>query len=432
MTDMRQTLACLLLAGGTLTGGIGMTGCSGNQSPGETISGWFGDMSPPTPSEAARDAFNLYDADKRRRAVTLLSNASWGGEAPYLKTYRLLVDDPDPTVRGAAVAALGRHGTVNDVPTLTRLLVKDDSKVVRWEAGKALQRLHSDEAILPLTQAMGNDNEVDVRIACANALGQYADRRSFDALVAALNDESYAVTVEAAGALHTLTGRDFGQDGGKWWYWAKDTQNLFADQQTYYYPQYDGPTSTWNRLAFWAPDKKEVTPEQPRVTVDAPATITHTTVTPTPSAPPLERAGSPAPTPASTAPVNETSVPPPPPPATIPVPTPTPVQPPAEKPAESAKPLEQPAPAQPPATAEQPAPAQSSAAAEKPAEPQPPAPATATEQPAQPPEAPEAAEAPEAVNPPEAAQPPANPDAPHLPPPPQPKPPYQHRLGAGG
>ncbi|MHB1157939.1 MAG: HEAT repeat domain-containing protein [Phycisphaerales bacterium] len=414
MTDMRQTLACLLLAGGTLTSGIGMTGCSGNQSPGEAISGWFGDMAPPKPSEAARDAFNLYDADKRRRAVTLLSNASWGGEAPYLKTYRLLVDDPDPTVRGAAVAALGRHGTVNDVPTLTRLLVKDDSKVVRWEAGKALQRLHSDEAILPLTQALGNDNEADVRIACANAMGQYADRRSFDALVAALNDESYTVTVEAADALHTLTGQDFGQDGGKWWDWAKNTQNLFADQQTYYYPQYDGPTSTWNRLAFWSPDKKEVTPEQPRATVDAPVTITQTTATPTPApapqtpsnepappARPLERAGSPAPPPVAP--------PPPPPPATTPAPTPAPVQPPAEKPVEPAKPVEQPAPAQPPA------------AAEKPAEPQPPAPATATapaaEQPAQPPES---------------AQPPANPDAPNLPPPPQPKPPYQHNLGAGG
>ncbi len=211
----------------------------------------------PSAAEAARDAFNMYDPDLRRRSVLRLSNADFGGEEPYLKTYRLLIDDPDPTVRAAAVAALGRWGQAGDVPAIVILLARDESSQVRWESAKALQRIHSDQAVTPLLTALENEVHPDVRIACANALGQYPSRAVFDSLVAALNDNDYGVVREARKSLHILTGQSFGDDGRDWWAWAEDTADLFAQQKTYYYPQFDGSPSILQRITF---DKLRTTP----------------------------------------------------------------------------------------------------------------------------------------------------------------------------
>jgi len=106
----------LLLA--VIFAGVGSLGACQSANPATVVNDLLEGIQPEDPSDVARDAFDVYDADKRRRAINQLSTADWGGEPPYLKTYRLLLDDPDATVRAAAVSALGRHGTVNDVPRL--------------------------------------------------------------------------------------------------------------------------------------------------------------------------------------------------------------------------------------------------------------------------------------------------------------------------
>lgn len=257
-------LTCLL---------VSLTGCGGNASASSDksiLAGLVPGFDTPSPGAAARDAFNVYDADKRRRSVVLLSNASWGGEAPYLKTYRLLVDDPDPTVRAAAIAALGRWGDPTDVPALGRLLDEknESSDLVRWEAAKALQRIHDEKAIAPLAQALITDIDADVRQASAMALGQYPSRRAFDALVGGLDDDDFAVVTASAESLKTLTGQDYADDGERWWQWAKDNPNIFADKQTYYYPQYHKRPSMIDRVQFWK-DTSEPTPKQPRTEIAA-------------------------------------------------------------------------------------------------------------------------------------------------------------------
>ena len=211
---------------------------------------------PKSPEQVALDAFNMYDADKRRDAVETLAAADFGGEAPYVRTYRMLIDDPDPTVRGAAVKALARHGDLSDAPLFLRLLQEDEFAFVRWQSAVALQRLHMPESAEPLSVAMLKDEDVDTRAAAAEALGQYPQREVFAALVGALDDRDFSVVAAANKSLKTLTGYDFGSDGSLWLIWAKRNEgDLFAHQQTYTYRPFFTPES---KLKFWSkPDQPE-------------------------------------------------------------------------------------------------------------------------------------------------------------------------------
>ncbi len=237
-----------------------LVGCGGSNSSG--MPDFLKPLFPPSPSEAARDAFNVYDADKRRRAINLLANSSFGGGDQYLRSYRLLIDDPDPTVRAACVAALARHGVPEDVPMLLRYIA-NDSPVVRWEVARALQRLHHADAVDPLIRALAGDEEADVRIAAANALGQYRQQRVFDALIGALSDNDYAVVVEAVSSLQLMTGQQHGENGRAWLKWAQQTENLFEFGKPYYYHGYQKPRSLLERAKFWAPPDTPA-PKRPR------------------------------------------------------------------------------------------------------------------------------------------------------------------------
>lgn len=259
MRRLRRLLVMLIVG---LWLSISSVACTTGPDGSVKTPGFLEGLLPPTPSEAARDAFNVSDPDKRRRAVMLISNAEWGGQPEYVRMYRLLVDDPDPTVRAACLAALGRHGEVSDVSTIVRY-TRDDRKPVRWEAAKALQRLHSDLAIDPLIRLLNEDEHPDVRIAAASALAQYRQRRVFDALVGALNDRDYGVVVEAEKSLHTLTGQRLGLRPDQWIAWAGQQTDLFADAEPYYYPQFDKPPTLVDRAMFWKPGQS-ITPRQPR------------------------------------------------------------------------------------------------------------------------------------------------------------------------
>jgi len=190
----------------------------------------------PTPSEAAMWMFHR-DAEKRRLGITLISNAEFGGESPYLKVYREAVTDLDSMVRAASVRALGMHGNGEDALLAIPLTV-DDSQIVRWEAVKALQRLHHTDAVRALLVAVNTDEDADVRAAAATALGQYAQLRVAESLILSLSDQSLIVNCEAKKSLKTLTGENFGIDQDNWLEWYQDNPNVFANQQVYTYPTY--------------------------------------------------------------------------------------------------------------------------------------------------------------------------------------------------
>jgi len=219
-----------------------------------------------TPSEAARDAFNVYDADVRRKSVMKLASSDFGGEAPYVRMYRLLLDDPDPTVRAACIRALGMHGEVEDLDRIITHL-EDRAAGVRWEAAKALQKIHGDQAIRPLIRRLDPDveDDPDVRLAAADALGQYAQPAVFDALVGALNDQSFSVAAAARRSLVTLTGQDqLGTVARDWLAWADEHRDaLFAERRTYTWTPYQEPPGLLDRAQFW----REAEKAEPRTPV---------------------------------------------------------------------------------------------------------------------------------------------------------------------
>lgn len=238
----------------------GLTGCSKNASAdSDSVLPLF---SPKTPGDWAREAVDISDPDKRRRAIAALSSASFGHEPPYVRLYRLLIDDHDPTVRAACLRALAKHGEVEDVSRVLPYL-EDETKVVRWEAAKALQRLHRDDAVDPLLKRLREDQDADVRIAAANALAQYPQPRVFEGLVGTLNDDDYGVVAQSVASLELLTGQHHGEDGGQWLDWADDADRaMFANQQAYYYPQFNRPRTLWEKVQFWK-KQKPIIPQQP-------------------------------------------------------------------------------------------------------------------------------------------------------------------------
>jgi hypothetical protein len=250
----------LMMLHGLMVASCVLVACEGG---GPRIDRMLDAITPPTPAEEARNVFNVYDADVRQRAISNLAAAPFGAEEPYVKLYRLMIDDPDPTVRAAATKALGEHGSPEDVPTIL-IRLRESAAMVRWEAARAFQKLHNPEAVRPLVQTLTRDEDGDVRQAAATALGQYPEPEVFNALVSALHDRLHSVSYAARQSLKTLTGQDFGPDGGKWLAWSEDnTERLFDGKQEYVWQPYQAPPKFLERMQFWK-ERPPIPPQRPR------------------------------------------------------------------------------------------------------------------------------------------------------------------------
>lgn len=122
-------------------------------------------IGPPTPAEAAAMMADPFDADRRYKGVTWISNAPWGGADVYLRVYRELVanEKEDPGVRAVAARALAFHGNPDDALLITPLLSQDDKRV-RQTAARALERVHNPKVIPDLTLAVDANDRTFVRI----------------------------------------------------------------------------------------------------------------------------------------------------------------------------------------------------------------------------------------------------------------------------
>ncbi len=239
---MAGVMACLM------TGAMGGCDTSGMRRGTDSILDIFAE---PTPAEAVEMALDKYDADKRYRGTLLLSTQPFAGEELYMKLFIDNSKDRDPGVRTAATRAVANHGGPEHVPLLIDRLT-DEDRLVRIEAARGLQRIHSDSAIDPLLKAIDVDNESDpaVRSEAADALGQYADSKVLESLIASLEDSNLAVNSRTLASLKTLTGQDFGFDRRAWLDWYKSATTPFAGRSVYTFPAFNRSKSFIEYLPF--------------------------------------------------------------------------------------------------------------------------------------------------------------------------------------
>jgi len=250
-------------------------GCAGGGDDTSFLADFVDPIITPTPTEAALDMLDMESADNRRRGVSLISASPFGGEEVYLKVYRELLREPDPTVRAACARAIGLHGSPEDAlllaraidheidrelsdATVTVLKYNEPDPLVRWEAANGLTKIHNPEAVGPLIQALLRDADADVRGAAANALGQYPQSEVYDALLQGLVDPQFRVVRASRESLKTLTGTDQGVDKDDWLaYRTENPTNLFTEQLTYTYKPWVAPPGFFEKLKFWRPSQRE-------------------------------------------------------------------------------------------------------------------------------------------------------------------------------
>ncbi|MEL6740336.1 MAG: HEAT repeat domain-containing protein [Planctomycetota bacterium] len=254
-------LAVLVLSAGAVAAGP-LSGCRAFENVPAGATSLFAAFEGPTPQAAAELALDEYSPQNRFRGIRLLSASPFGGGDPYVRLYRDSMDDADPGVRWAATRAVGRHGEPSDIPAIAASLTDEDTRV-RTAAALAMQRLHNPVAIPSLLRALDPEVEPDqaVRAEAAHALGQYAEPRVVEALIASLADRSLAVNETARQSLRTLTGQDFGYDQGLWAQWsgqvASETGGLFQGRTPYVYPAFERDRNLIEYLPFVPPPPNE-------------------------------------------------------------------------------------------------------------------------------------------------------------------------------
>lgn len=226
-------------------------GCENREIMAEKGSILAGVFNMPTPIEAAQWFNDPHDADKRYRGTLLLANAPFGGEDVYVRGYVQNLEDSDAGVRAMSARALGSHGSPEHVPLLLRHF-GDENAALRLEVAKALQRLHNPVAVDALVQRLrpSVEREDEVRAESATALGQYAENRVVQSLVASLADPSLLVNRNAAASLTTLTGQEFGLDRRSWLRWLKDSPDAFAGRREYIYPVFSRDKRWFEHIPF--------------------------------------------------------------------------------------------------------------------------------------------------------------------------------------
>jgi len=123
--------------------------------------------------------------------------------------------EEDPLIRMEIVRALGDYRT-GEANALLRAALEDLDAEVRVAACEALGKREGSEPAVLLGRTLGGDVDVDVRLAAARALGQSKDPAAISALGEALNDKDPAMQVRAVKSLRQVTGKDFGNDVGRW------------------------------------------------------------------------------------------------------------------------------------------------------------------------------------------------------------------------
>jgi len=184
--------------------------------------------------------------DARRQAVNRLAltkdvTADWAFAA--LDT--VARTDRNEHVRCAAVRAMKNYYDERPVATLLMILnqprykdqVRPTSESLRWDAIIVLHELRrrmlipadrEQEALDSLLTALRREKDRNIRLAAADALGWYSDRRALEALVEAMNSRDYGLARGCNQSLVRLTGVDHDCQADRWASWLGEADDPFA------------------------------------------------------------------------------------------------------------------------------------------------------------------------------------------------------------
>jgi len=166
--------------------------------------------------------------DRRREGVLELMQQRVSKSDAAVRLFALVAkSDRDPTVRSAAVQAMGESANVKAVAPLTAALTNDSDTQVRIDAAVALGKVRGPDAVRPLLSRLRQDQVSDVQAACARSLGEYPYPTVVQALVAAMLNDDFSIVFEAQQSLQKLTGESF-QTGRAWQSWLDENGDPFA------------------------------------------------------------------------------------------------------------------------------------------------------------------------------------------------------------
>lgn len=219
------------------------SGCSEGQD-----GNWFSrTFRPRSPAEDLRLALEANSPDERRKAVLRIGN---GRERPPDAVFAVLSTvartDSHSSVRCAAIRALTHFMEERAVEPLIMLLLyeKHPKKVfppgarVRWDTilaisqAKELGLIPDEEKAgvrVELIRTLLSETDRNVRMASADALGEFFHRDVVEALIGALREEDFGIVYAAEGSLVALTGVTHQYDADAWLAWLKQTEDPFAN-----------------------------------------------------------------------------------------------------------------------------------------------------------------------------------------------------------
>jgi HEAT repeat protein len=132
--------------------------------------------------------------------------------------------EKDPLIRVEILRTLG-HYPGSEADAVLKAALADSDTHVRMVTCEAWGRHGNAEAVKLLSDMLRSDVDIGVRMAAAKALGETKNSEAVAALGEALSDADPAMQYRAAQSLQKVTGKDFGNDVGRWQQYVKGEQS---------------------------------------------------------------------------------------------------------------------------------------------------------------------------------------------------------------
>jgi HEAT repeat protein len=220
-----------------------------------------------SPEQNYRTALEGERADDRRDAVARIAESLYYDSADAFAVLDTVArTDPASQIRCIAIRALANYRDDRPIGALLSILqAKAGSQEalpadadIRWESVRALLALtrrgplQGDPRTLArhiLIKLLETDPSRNVRIVCAEALGEFQDREVLAPLIRALRNKDFGIAERAERSLIMLTGVTHDYDANAWEAWVAATQDPFERAgQTPQTTQPTGPT-WWDQQA---------------------------------------------------------------------------------------------------------------------------------------------------------------------------------------